>query len=38
MNGCRHAPFLEQPERTLAIIADYVSRLDRIEAADVKAA
>jgi pimeloyl-ACP methyl ester carboxylesterase len=38
MDGCRHAPFLEQPERTLSIIADYVSRLDRIEAADVKAA
>jgi pimeloyl-ACP methyl ester carboxylesterase len=35
---CRHSPFLDQPERTLAAISDFVARLDRIEAARGKAA
>ena len=35
---CRHSPFIDQPERTLAAIADFVSRLDRIEAVESKAA
>jgi pimeloyl-ACP methyl ester carboxylesterase len=35
---CRHSPFLDQPERTLAVISDFVARLDRIEAARGKAA
>ena len=34
---CRHSPFLDQPERTLAVIGDFVARLDRIEAARGKA-
>lgn len=33
---CRHSPHLEQPERTLAVIADYCLRLSRIEAAEVE--
>ena len=33
---CRHSPHLEQPERTLAAIADYCSRLSRIEAVEVE--
>lgn len=31
--GCRHAPHLDRPERTLALVADFIARLDRIEAA-----
>jgi len=30
---CRHAPHLDQPERTLALVTDFVGRLARIEAA-----
>ena len=30
---CRHAPHLDQPERTLARVTDFVQRLARIEAA-----
>lgn len=30
---CRHAPHLDQPERTFAIVTDFVRRLARIEAA-----
>ena len=33
LDNCRHAPHLEQPEATLALIADYAARLQRIEAA-----
>ncbi len=33
---CRHSPHLEQPERTLTAIADYCSRLSRIEAVEVE--
>ncbi len=33
LDECRHSPFVDQPERTLAVIADFVARLDRIEAA-----
>ena len=32
LDECRHSPFVDQPERTLAVIADFVARLDRIEA------
>jgi len=28
---CRHAPHLEQPEKTLAAISDFCARLERIE-------
>ncbi len=34
--GCRHAPHLEQPERTLAAITGFVRRLERIEHAAVR--
>ena len=30
---CRHAPHLDQPERTVALVTDFVRRLARIEAA-----
>ena len=30
---CRHAPHLDQPDRTLAAIAEFAARLARIEAA-----
>jgi len=30
---CRHAPHLDQPERTLALVTDFIRRLARIEAA-----
>ena len=32
VEGCKHSPHLEQPERTLAAIADFCARLERIEA------
>ncbi len=31
--GCRHAPHIDQPERLLALVADFCARLARIEAA-----
>lgn len=33
IDACRHAPHLEQPEATLALVADFAARLQRIEAA-----
>jgi pimeloyl-ACP methyl ester carboxylesterase len=33
--GCGHAPQNEQPERTLAVIVDFCTRLERIERAEV---
>jgi pimeloyl-ACP methyl ester carboxylesterase len=36
LDECRHAPFLDRPEETLAAIADFVARLERIEAERVK--
>ncbi|MFN3548733.1 MAG: alpha/beta fold hydrolase [Mesorhizobium sp.] len=38
LDGCGHAPHAEQPDRTLELIADYLARLDRIEAAKAEAA
>ncbi len=38
LDNCRHSPFIDQPERTLAAIAAFVARLDRIEAVDPQAA
>ncbi len=35
MENCKHSPHLERPEETLAAIAGFVARLDRIEAARV---
>jgi pimeloyl-ACP methyl ester carboxylesterase len=34
LDDCRHSPFIDQPERTLAVVADFVARLDRIETAE----
>lgn len=33
---CRHSPHLEHPEKTMAAIVDYCSRLSRIEAVEVE--
>lgn len=38
VEDCRHAPHLDQPETTLAAIAEFVARLRRIEAAVVETA
>ncbi len=38
LDNCGHAPFVEQPDRTLALVAEFVERLDRIEAAEPEAA
>ena len=38
LDQCRHSPFIDQAEPTLAMITDFVARLDRIEAAETKAA
>ncbi len=38
LDGCRHAPHAEQPEAVLAAVAEFLTRLDRIEAAEVEAA
>lgn len=35
---CRHAPQLDQPDATLAAVAEFIARLDRIEKAEVSAA
>jgi len=34
LDDCGHSPHLEQREKTLAVITDYVARLDRIEAVE----
>ena len=33
LDGCRHSPHLERPDETLAMVTDFLARLDRIEAA-----
>ncbi|MGH6923715.1 MAG: alpha/beta fold hydrolase [Propylenella sp.] len=38
LENCRHSPFLDQPQRTLEAVADFVARLDRIEAAQLEMA
>jgi len=38
VDACNHAPHLEQPERTLAVIAEFAARLHRIESAEVEIA
>ena len=35
---CRHSPFIDQPERTLAAVTEFCERLVRIEAAEVEVA
>jgi pimeloyl-ACP methyl ester carboxylesterase len=34
LDDCGHAPHVEQPDRTLAIVSDFLTRLDRIETAE----
>ena len=36
--ACRHSPFIDQPERTLAAVTEFCERLARIEAAEVEVA
>ncbi len=31
--GCRHSPHLDRPDETLALVAEFIARLDRMEAA-----
>ncbi|WP_245626922.1 alpha/beta fold hydrolase [Aestuariivita boseongensis] len=38
LDDCKHAPHLEQPDATLAAVADFVARLERIEAEQVSLA
>ncbi len=38
LEDCRHAPHQDQPANTLAAIAEFAARLERIEAAEVEAA
>lgn len=38
LENCRHSPHLEQPEATLAAIAEFIARLARIEAEKVRVA
>jgi len=38
LDDCKHAPHLEQPEQTLAAVTDFITRLERIEAAEVEIA
>jgi len=33
LENCKHSPHIEQPERTPTAVADFLARLDRIEAA-----
>jgi hypothetical protein len=35
LDDCRHSPFVDQPEDTLKAAADFVARLERIEAEKV---
>lgn len=35
---CRHSPHLDQPERTLSAVAEFLARLNRIEQAEVTVA
>lgn len=38
IEGAAHAPFLDKPEETMAVIAEFIARLHRIEQMDVKVA
>ncbi|MCV0395204.1 MAG: alpha/beta hydrolase [Rhizobiaceae bacterium] len=37
IEGCGHSPHAEAPDRTLAVIADYLARLERIDRPDLAA-
>ena len=36
LGGCKHSPHLERPEPTLAVVADFCARLERIESVVVE--
>lgn len=38
LEGCKHAPHLERPREVLEALADFTTRLERIEAAEVETA
>lgn len=38
LENCKHSPHLDQPEKTLNLIADYLDRLQSIEKTEVKVA
>ena len=38
LDDCRHSPLIDQPENTLNAVAEFVSRLNRIESEEVKVA
>lgn len=38
LEDCRHAPHADRPDKTLAAIADFAARLERIEAAEAETA
>jgi len=38
LDGCKHAPHLEQPEATLAAVVEFTARLERLEQEAVKVA
>ena len=38
IDACRHSPHMDQPEKTLAAVAEFTARLTRIEAAEVEVA
>ncbi len=38
LSDCRHSPFVDQPAKTLEAVAEFVARLNRIEAAEVDVA
>ena len=38
LDDCKHSPHLEQPGKTLDAVAEFVARLERIEAAEVETA
>jgi pimeloyl-ACP methyl ester carboxylesterase len=33
--NCKHSPHIEQPDRTLAVVSDFLARLGRMEAAQI---
>jgi pimeloyl-ACP methyl ester carboxylesterase len=35
LDNCGHTPFIDKPQETIAAIADFVARLERIEKAEV---
>lgn len=38
LGNCRHSPFIDRPEETMTAVTEFVARLERIEAAEVKVA